>query len=119
MTEPTIEQRWDDVGMKRDGVAISLWKSSGDYYGPKFWDYVSTSIQEKIRRQADALLSLIEEAVRKARKNEHTHPHPHEFTECFGSDDYRCPRCEELEPGKGEKSKLQHFKGRHGSQSNC
>ncbi len=53
----TIEQRWKDVGVDRQEVKKAVWGNSLD----DAW---------RIARRTDALLPLIEKAVRKAKLSE-------------------------------------------------
>lgn len=64
MTERTIEQRWKAVWVDREEVAKLIWD------GGTNWDNLHNDTRWPYLRRADALLPLIEKAVREARKAE-------------------------------------------------
>ncbi|MEE9569254.1 MAG: hypothetical protein V3W37_07705 [Candidatus Binatia bacterium] len=67
----TIEQRWKDVGMDRETVAETIHGKLQSLLDTcPSWEEIDSTQQSITCFQADALLPLIEKAVRKAKLSE-------------------------------------------------
>ncbi len=74
MPKSTIEQRWKAVGVEREEIARSLFNDADDRVYGEISNKLYETLMNSYLGYADALLPLIEKAVREARKDEHKKP---------------------------------------------